>query len=74
LLTQGALDLTGATICVVNPGLLNKNKQYVILTYSTAPTGMFSDSQLPRLWSTKNDVANNRILLRANIGTMISIF
>ena len=74
LVTQGTLDLTGATISVVNPSGLNKDKQYVVLTYSVAPTGTFNDSYLPRGWMTKNDTANKRILLRANNGTMIRFF
>ncbi|MEI6646580.1 MAG: autotransporter-associated beta strand repeat-containing protein [bacterium] len=74
LVTQGTLDLTGATLSVVNSSGLNKDKQYVILTYSVAPTGTFSDSNLPRGWTTKNDTTNKRILLRANTGTMIRFF
>jgi autotransporter-associated beta strand protein len=74
LVTQGALDLNGATVSVVNPAGLNKYKPYVVLTYSTAPTGMFSDLSLPPGWKAINDTANNRILLRAYPGTMVSFF
>jgi autotransporter-associated beta strand protein len=74
LATQGTLNLTGATVSVVNPAGLNKYKQYVVLSYSVAPTGSFSDLNLPSGWKTKNDTVNKQILLLAKTGTMVSFF
>ena len=74
LVTQGALDLTGTTLSVVNPDGLNKDKQYVILKYNSAPTGTFGGSNLPGGWTLKNDEVNTRFLLRFNTGTMIRFF
>jgi autotransporter-associated beta strand protein len=64
LVTQGTLDLTGAKLSVVNTNNLDVDKRYVVLTYSNAPTGAFSDSLLPFHWITQNDTVNKRILLR----------
>ena len=74
LVTQGTLDLTGAKMSVVNTNNLSIDRQYVVLAYSNAPTGGFSDSSLPPHWTTKNDTINKRILLkRANSGCVVTI-
>jgi autotransporter-associated beta strand protein len=75
LVTQGTLDLTGAKLAVVNTNNLSIDKQYVVLSYSNAPSaGSFSDSLLPPYWTTKNDTDNKRILLRrVNSGCVITI-
>jgi len=74
LVTQGALDLTVAKLSVVDANRLDISKQYVVLTYSNAPTGSFSDSSLPPRWTTKRDVANKQILLRRAIsGCVLSL-
>ena len=74
LVTQGALNLTGATVSVVNEAGLSVGKRYVILTYDVAPTGVLGDNLLPRLWTTKKDTVNKQILLVAKTGTMVSFF
>jgi autotransporter-associated beta strand protein len=73
LVTQGALNLTGATVSVVNELGLSLGKRYVILKYDTV-TGDFSDILLPRLWMTKKDTVNKQILLLAKTGTMVRFF
>lgn len=72
LVTEGSLNLTGATLSVVNTGKLDVSKQYVVLTYSNAPTGSFTVSPAP--WIAANDATNKRIVLRRpNSGCVITL-
>lgn len=72
--TTGALDLTGATLSVVNTNLLDNSKQYVVLSYGTTLTGTFSANNLPDTWVIKYDAAGKQVLLRrSNSGFILKL-
>jgi len=73
LYVQGNLDLSGLALTLANASLLNADKRYVIATYTGALSGAFSSATLPRRWTVQYDVANSRVYLIYNHGTLISL-
>jgi autotransporter-associated beta strand protein len=70
----GDLSLTGLSVGVDNPELLDKNQRYTVITYSGAVSGTPDKSLLPTPWYLYYDWANKAIKLRASVGTLIRLY
>jgi autotransporter-associated beta strand protein len=73
LRVNGNLDLSGLTVSVANSAALNKNKRYVIATYTGALTSGFSSLALPLRWFVRYDTAGRQVWLMYNPGTLLSL-
>ena len=69
----GNLSLTGLSVGVVNPELLDKSKRYPIITYDGTVGGAPDTSLLPAPWYLHYDWANKSVRLSASVGTMIQV-
>ena len=47
LAVQGSVDLSGLTLAVVNPELLDRSKEYTLVTVTGSRTGAFASHNLP---------------------------
>ena len=63
----------GATLEIVNPSLLNRSKQYQIMTAGGSVSGTLTALNLPDRWKV-SAVGNKVILYYAFRGTMIRVF
>jgi autotransporter-associated beta strand protein len=69
----GNLSLTGLSVGVVNPELLDKNTSYPVITYEGAVSGAPDTSLLPAPWYLHYDWPNKSVDLRASVGTLIRL-
>jgi autotransporter-associated beta strand protein len=70
----GSIALSaGATLEVVNTSLLNRSKQYTLMTSVGSVSGTFASSNLPARWKV-GAFGNAVVLYYVNPGTMVRIF
>ena len=70
----GSITLSvGATLEIVNPALLNRSKNYTLMTAAGAVSGSLAALNLPDRWKV-SAVGNSVLLYYAHPGTMIRIF
>ncbi len=69
----GSITLSGATLELVNPSLLNRSKQYQLMAAGDGTvSGTFASSNLPARWKV-SVVGYTVVLYYANPGTMIRV-
>ena len=69
----GSITLSsGATLEIVNPSLLNRGKQYQIMTAGGVVSGTFASTNLPARWKV-SAVGSKVVLYYAYAGTMIRV-
>ncbi len=73
LRAAGDLSLAGLTVAVANPELLDRSRQYTIVTYGGALSGMFGAQALPEPWYVYYDWEHSNVQLRSSIGTLIKL-
>jgi autotransporter-associated beta strand protein len=75
LVVAGALDLSGLTLVMENPGQLDKDRIYTIATCTGSLTGVFSSTpNLPASWKVRYNRTLGTVELIYLRGTMISFF
>ena len=73
LQAPGDLSLAGLAIGVANPEALDTGRSYTIATYGGSLTALAGPDVLPEPWYVYYDWANNRVQIRADVGTAIML-